>query len=259
MTQTHWQLDSSSGDESVRWDVREERPGRDGKTLVCDVFLSGRYFGAELRSPTSGGPDFSLVLGGLEIGTVELDRLAAYIREWLQLQPIEQINHPPAFECSVGALHDQSLILSLGPRDDIASDGKPVATFRYIVGRLTGEFVFVTDQTCLRRLVEGIERKSVMKPPVAVTQTGDATGGLIPYKNPAALIAYYCGIFSLVPFLGLAPAVAGIVLGVIGLRRRKATPVIMGALHAWVGIVLGSLMTIVWGTAIALIFVAIVS
>jgi hypothetical protein len=30
-------------------------------------------------------------------------------------------------------------------------------------------------------------------PPAA---TGDVTGGIIPYKKPAALIAYYCGIFS---------------------------------------------------------------
>ena len=27
---------------------------------------------------------------------------------------------------------------------------------------------------------------------------GDATGGLIPYKNPKALAAYYCGVFGLI-------------------------------------------------------------
>jgi hypothetical protein len=32
---------------------------------------------------------------------------------------------------------------------------------------------------------------------------GDATGGIIPYKNPSALIAYYCGLFSLFPILGV--------------------------------------------------------
>ena len=37
--------------------------------------------------------------------------------------------------------------------------------------------------------------------------TGDATGGIIPYKNPPALIAYYCGIFSLLPCIGLVAGV----------------------------------------------------
>src|SRR6056297_2691301 len=51
--------------------------------------------------------------------------------------------------------------------------------------------------------------------------TPDATGGVIPYKNPAALIGYYLGIFGLFPTLGLPLAVAAVVLGIIGLRRRK--------------------------------------
>lgn len=28
---------------------------------------------------------------------------------------------------------------------------------------------------------------------------GDSTGGVIPYKNMPALIAYYCGVFSILP------------------------------------------------------------
>ncbi len=47
--------------------------------------------------------------------------------------------------------------------------------------------------------------------PLAHSAEGDATGGLIPYKNPPALIGYYFGIFSLIPGLGL-------VLGAIGVR-----------------------------------------
>ena len=77
--------------------------------------------------------------------------------------------------------------------------------------------------------------------------TGDATGGIIPYKNPPALIAYYCGIFSLLPCIGLVAGVPAIILGIVGLRKRKATPVIRGSVHAWIGIVLGSLTTLLWG------------
>jgi hypothetical protein len=71
--------------------------------------------------------------------------------------------------------------------------------------------------------------------------TGDATGGLIPYKNSAALVAYYTGIFSLIPVIGIALAIVAIINGVLGLRRRKVHPQIKGSAHCWIGIVLGML------------------
>ena len=36
-----------------------------------------------------------------------------------------------------------------------------------------------------------------------VVLQGDATGGVIPYKNAPALVAYYLGLFSIFPVLGL--------------------------------------------------------
>lgn len=72
-------------------------------------------------------------------------------------------------------------------------------------------------------------------------EAGDATGGLIPYKNPPALIAYYLGIVGLVPLIGVPVAVYAIFLGRKGLRLRRERPVISGAAHAWIGIVLGSI------------------
>ena len=75
---------------------------------------------------------------------------------------------------------------------------------------------------------------------------GDATGGVIPYKNPKALIAYYCGVFSLVPCLGVIPGVAGVILGIMGLKYRAQHPETKGAAHAWIGIILGGLMTLIW-------------
>ena len=76
-------------------------------------------------------------------------------------------------------------------------------------------------------------------PPPPLPQTGDSTGGIIPYKNPPALVAYYLGIFGLIPVIGLLLAVAAFILGFIGLSKRKKNPIIKGAAHAWVGIVLG--------------------
>ncbi len=76
------------------------------------------------------------------------------------------------------------------------------------------------------------------------TEEGDATGGLIPYKNVPALMAYYCGVFSIIPFFPIG--IAAFVLGIIGLKRRKRNPVIRGAAHAWIGIIIGGLFGLIW-------------
>ena len=83
---------------------------------------------------------------------------------------------------------------------------------------------------------------------------GDATGGLIPYKNAPALIAYYVSLLSLIPILGIPFGIAAFILGVIGLKKRAANPVIKGAAHAWIGIILGGGTTILWIGALVSIF-----
>ncbi|MFM7842795.1 MAG: DUF4190 domain-containing protein [Planctomycetota bacterium] len=74
---------------------------------------------------------------------------------------------------------------------------------------------------------------------------GDGTGGLIPYKNPKALTAYYLGILScLCCFFGLPVGIAPIVLGFQGLKAQQRDPIIKGTVHAWIGIVLGIISTL---------------
>ncbi len=89
-------------------------------------------------------------------------------------------------------------------------------------------------------------------PPV---EQGDGTGGLIPYKNPKALIAYYTGLFlSPCCIVGLPYGILPLTLGILGLRDRGRSPWIKGSLHAWIGIVLGGLsvvMTVVFWVLVA--------
>lgn len=97
--------------------------------------------------------------------------------------------------------------------------------------------------------------KQVIRPvPANPDQTpqGDATGGLIPYKNPPALTAYYLGLFSLFPVLGIGLAVPALILGLKGLRNSKEHPEVKGQVHAWIGIVMGGLMALIWGGLILL-------
>jgi hypothetical protein len=91
--------------------------------------------------------------------------------------------------------------------------------------------------------------------PPPIPQTGDATGGLIPYKNPHALVGYYLGIFGLFPLLGLLLAIPAFILGIIGLKKRRRNPIIKGAAHAWVGIILGAI-SIGYHLLIGVVFLA---
>jgi hypothetical protein len=86
-------------------------------------------------------------------------------------------------------------------------------------------------------MAEVVGQRPMMPP----TNEGDATGGVIPYKNPHALIAYYLGILSLLPIIGVPFGLASVILGFMGLSRRKKNPVIKGSVHAWIGIVFGML------------------
>jgi hypothetical protein len=70
---------------------------------------------------------------------------------------------------------------------------------------------------------------------------GGGVNIVIPYRNPAALIAYYCSVFSLVPCLALLLGPIALILGIVGLRVVSRNPSARGTVHAWIGIVLGFL------------------
>jgi len=153
-----WELPSSSGRENSRWTVTEINGKGAERTFRCDVALEGQFYGETLESASVGDlQDFGLVVRGLQLRHDELTRLVGTLGEWLAL-PLGQLrDHSLAFSCGMGGLFDQSLRLSLGQRDDTISDGRPVATLEYIVGRLKGELSYPVDQSCLRIMAEGIE------------------------------------------------------------------------------------------------------
>jgi hypothetical protein len=78
-------------------------------------------------------------------------------------------------------------------------------------------------------------------PTVAVVTSDGTLGGLMPYKNVHALAAYYLGVFSIIPFLGIALGIAAFIFGIKGLRNAREHPEVKGKVHAWVGIIAGGL------------------
>lgn len=75
---------------------------------------------------------------------------------------------------------------------------------------------------------------------------GDGFATVVPYRNGAALIAYYLGVFGLIPILGFVFGPAAIILGVIGLVKARKNPQAHGTGHAIAGIVLGVIDPFLW-------------
>jgi hypothetical protein len=88
--------------------------------------------------------------------------------------------------------------------------------------------------------------------------TDEAVATIIPYRNPLALAAYYCGVFSLIPCVGLALGPTALVLGILGLRASRRNAKAHGMGHAITGIVLGSLTSLAnWGIVVAMVVAAV--
>ena len=79
------------------------------------------------------------------------------------------------------------------------------------------------------------------KPPPLPPEGDDGVSVIIPYRNPYALTAYYLGIFSLIPCLGVILGLVAFVLGIKGLEYARKHEHARGRVHAWVGIVIGGL------------------
>jgi hypothetical protein len=87
----------------------------------------------------------------------------------------------------------------------------------------------------------------------------DPVEGFIPYRNPKALIAYYLGVFSLIPCAGLFLGPAALVLGILGMRFHKQHKSAGGVGHAIAGIVLGTLTTLAHLGLVVIIVIGILS
>ncbi len=127
-------------------------------------------------------------------------------------------------------------------------------------GRVPGDALLVGVQSGETRSVRdvpelaGVLAAPPTSPPPPTPPAGDAPlSGIIPYRNPPALIGYYLGVFSLIPFVGVLLGVPAIILGIVGLVKRRRDPKSRGAAHAVVAITLGVLGIVITIGLVALI------
>jgi hypothetical protein len=92
--------------------------------------------------------------------------------------------------------------------------------------------------------------------PPPMPSPDDFVGRMIPTGNKPSLVAYYASIGSLIPLLGIVPGVIAIVFGVKGVRLVRRHPEVRGGIHAWFGLILGGVFTLVWIAALLFILVS---
>ena len=93
-------------------------------------------------------------------------------------------------------------------------------------------------------------------PSARAAKSADGLNAIIPYKNARALVAYYLGVFSVIPPLGALLGIPALVLGISGLRFRRRNPEAGGSVHAWIGIVLGGLFSLGYLALIAFVVIS---
>lgn len=98
-----------------------------------------------------------------------------------------------------------------------------------------------------------------LRPVPAPGGDDDAVATIIPYKNPAALISYYLGLFSCLPILGFPMAIVALVLAFKGFKARRLNPRTHGIAHAWVGLICGAIGFLINGLIIVAIVLGIVA
>ena len=91
--------------------------------------------------------------------------------------------------------------------------------------------------------------------PPGAANSDDGVSTLIPYKNAPALTAYYLGLFSIIPLLGIPLGIVAVILGILGLRKLKTEPNAKGKVHAYVGIGCGGLGALAWLSLFLLAFI----
>jgi len=112
-------------------------------------------------------------------------------------------------------------------------------------GRIPQDAMLVPDdgREPFAAVEEAAIKIHILAPPTVasgIVPNKDEEGpALVPYKNPAALVGYYIGVCSCIPFIGILLGPAAIILGIKGLLTVKKHPLKKGTAHAWMSISFG--------------------
>lgn len=124
--------------------------GADRSGLVdCSIKINARIWDGDADQTATFSAD-KLVLSG-----ARLRQLKHEIEDWLGSPHVSTVAFSGEYSLAADAYSMLDLI-SRHRKDIIASKDRPVVTIRLKVGRVVGEFSFVTDQSCLRLFVDDL-------------------------------------------------------------------------------------------------------
>jgi hypothetical protein len=110
-----------------------------------------------------------------------------------------------------------------------------------------GEMILAVARKC-RYCQEYLD----LKLRAAAERPGEVERFLTPVGRPASAVAAgYLGLFSLFPFFGLL----SIIVSVKALRILKKNPHLLGRGRAWFGLVMGTIMTLLYAIPIVMIII----
>jgi len=80
---------------------------------------------------------------------------------------------------------------------------------------------------------------------------------LMPVGRPVSAIASgYLALFTVLPLIGIIPAVLAVITGVTALKRIRQDPALCGKGRAWFGIIFGGLFGTIWVAMVGIMIAA---
>jgi len=123
------------------------------KVILSSLVIKGDYWDVEKRLAPSPRLDLTsnviVELKQILLSEEGLMALMNNLDTWF--------NKPFSFELNISGSGEDEVWVVVGPRDDLISSlDRPVFSLKYISSRMKGEWSFVTDQSCLNILLEGL-------------------------------------------------------------------------------------------------------
>ncbi len=153
-----WDLESPRGT-FARWRVVGEEHSGGDLLIRCNVRLEDWwvvYWYRDSHERKLGHCEMRIT--DLTLRREDLRGLSQQVRAWLQLPLADLRDSSIDITCDMGSSHDNRLTLVVRREPASTCGSKPTARLRYLIESLSGEMSFEVNPSCLRILVDGIDR-----------------------------------------------------------------------------------------------------
>lgn len=129
---------------------------------MVEVVLAGRYWervklAARNFDSLDFAKEYSVVLPQVFIAEANLKRLYRALSKWLETPVNKFVGTPLSVSEELGGVDSRRFSMEFGVREDlIINVGHVACTISYKVNALSGECIYVVDQSCIQAFADGI-------------------------------------------------------------------------------------------------------